>query len=289
MNFETLIEERQSLRKFKNKELSEAQLTELSDFFAGIDELVPGLNPKLEICTGDAKIRLEGIAGYQGYCFGAPAYLVLLSDEGEHALENAGYIGEQLCLKLTEMNLGSCWLTVMEPSAVRRALLLNTDQTVVAVIACGQAVSEKDVTRLDIKTMADVKVESRPGHIAPKISLEELVYDGSWGKTLVWDSEQVDPMLEKALYAASLAPSFLNRQGYRYLMNGSDLILFELDDPMATPEDKKLNLGATMFNFRVVYSNYNHTSGNWKFELPEIPASANVPENCTPIAVYKMW
>lgn len=52
------------------------------------------------VCTGDAGKRLEGIAGYQGKAFDAPAYLIILFEKSPYYRVNAGFIGENLLLKL---------------------------------------------------------------------------------------------------------------------------------------------------------------------------------------------
>lgn len=56
---------------------------------------------------------------------GAPCYLVILSEAAEHAGENAGYMGEDLVLKLSDMGLDSCWLTFTDEAKVREALGLT--------------------------------------------------------------------------------------------------------------------------------------------------------------------
>ena len=71
-------------------------------------------------------------------------------------------------------------------------------------------------------------------------------------------------MLDKALYAASLAPSFHNRQAYRYLQAGRDLYLLDGADEKTTAEDRHLSLGATMANFWLVYSNYHPAAARWE-------------------------
>ena len=74
----------------------------------------------------DTQSVLEGAAGYQEFLIGAPCYLVILSEAAEHAGENAGYMGEDLVLKLSDMGLDSCWLTFTDEAKVREALGLDT-------------------------------------------------------------------------------------------------------------------------------------------------------------------
>ena len=61
-------------------------------------------------------------------------------------------------------------------------------------------------------------VITREGHLAPKISLAQMVYGDAWGKEADLDEMYIDDGLREALYAASYAPTFLNRQSFRLLL-----------------------------------------------------------------------
>ena len=79
------IEKRQSIREFRKLKLTEKQINEIRDYYTSIKALVPDIETELVISTGDdAKIRLEGSAGYRGHAFGAPAYLTILSEKKEN-------------------------------------------------------------------------------------------------------------------------------------------------------------------------------------------------------------
>ena len=142
MNFENLIEKRQSIRSFHDKAVSEAQLAQLGEYFNKEEALVRGIETRLLYAVKDAGSRLEGIAGYRGNAFFAPAYLLILSEKKEGYLENAGFMGEHLLLKLTDMGLSGCWLTVDNPEVVKKALLLDSPLEVAVVIAIGYGKEE---------------------------------------------------------------------------------------------------------------------------------------------------
>ena len=149
MKYMTKIEKRKSIREFRKKDLEEDKLGKIMESFSHLHRLVPHIDVELVIRTGDTKIRLEGVAGYRGKSFMAPAYLIFLSDVGDHYVENAGYMVEDLCLTLTEMGIGHCWLTVGDSEAVKKAAMIESDKEVLAVIACGYGVEEKKKKRLD--------------------------------------------------------------------------------------------------------------------------------------------
>lgn len=289
MKYEELIQSRQSIRSFYNKALSAEQIAEIKTYFEQEEKLISEIPVAVEVCTENAGVRLEGVVGYMGNAFFAPAYIVLLSEEKDGYLENAGFIAEGVSLKLVEMGLSSCWLTVDNSAAVKKALLLDSPLTVTAVLACGYGVEERDTKRIDIVTPANVRFEKREGHIAPKIAQGEMVYEGSWGVSPEWKEDQFDPYLDKALYAATLAPSFLNRQTYRYLISDRQLLLCETREEMTSEEDRRLGLGATMFNFQMVYTQYNTSGHRWKLGQAERKPALGLPEGYELEASYQLW
>ncbi len=283
------IEKRQSIREFRKLKLTEKQINEIRDYYTSIKALVPDIETELVISTGDdAKIRLEGSAGYRGHAFGAPAYITILSEKKENYVLNAGFIAENLILKLVEMSIENCWLTTNGSDNIKRALCLEeSDKEAVVVIACGEGKKERTLTRLDIKTPSNVKVSKRKGHIAPKIAQDEMVFYGKWGEPVDWTI--IDPQLDRALYAASLAPSFLNRQPYRYILDDHHVILLSrLSEEGTSEEDIILDSGATMANFDAVYSGYYSNCKGWICGEPSGAEAVSTPEGFRIVAYYDL-
>lgn len=285
MNISELIEARQSVRDFTDKAVPAELLKELQEYFATENQLVQDTGLEMCICTEDAGKRLEGVAGYKGIAFGAPAYAILLTNEGDNATINAGYVGELLALKANDLGLGTCWLTVSDSDAAKRALLLESPKSVAAILALGFAHEEKKITRLDINNPADVRYVNRIGYIAPKIAVEELVFDSEWNKPLAFDEDSTDPLLSSALYAASLAPSFLNRQPYRFVVQGSRVILLGKYESGTTKEDGLLDMGIVMLHFHEAYTEDISGGMKWKLGAPE-NFSCGAPEDYTCIGYY---
>ncbi len=287
MKYMELIEKRCSIREFRSRELNEGQIQEIKGYFDNSGRLDPDIGVELVISAGDEyKKRLEGSAGYRGNAFGAPAYLTILSEKKDKYLLNAGYIAEELILKLTDMGLSSCWLTTNGSDNVKRALHLEeSTKEAVVVIACGYGKKESALTRLDIHTPSNIKVKTRKGHIAPKIAQEDLVYYKAWGEPMDWNI--IDPTLDRAFYAASLAPSFLNKQPYRYVYTDDLVILYRMkEDSETTREDLYLDAGATMANFDLVYTAHRSPDKRWVCrEIPEA-VQTNAPEDYRYVAYF---
>ena len=104
---------------------------------------------------------------------------------------------------------------------------INSPLTVTTCISFGYGNPEKDSNRIDIKSRSDVHMETRKGHIAPKIAMDELVSQSVYGQSCDFAEDAMDPNWEKAFYAASLAPAALNRQTYRFLIEDNMLYLLD--------------------------------------------------------------
>ena len=287
MDDKQLIEDRQSVREFKKRSIPDEDLNEIRNFFTETKKLVPDIRTELKIYNdSDMKNRLEGVAGYRGLAFGAPVYLVVFSEEKDNDLLNAGYIGEQLCLKLTDMEIDHCWLTVHDIKATKRALLAETEMTPVVILAAGYGKAVSAKPRLDIETPSNLKYNKRAEHVAPKIAQDDMVYSGSWGTPMDWSENAVDPLLDEALYAASLAPSFLNRQPYRYIVHGSCVVLCVKQEEITTAADTALDIGATMYNFDTIYAHRNTGRNKWVIGTPDGAESLHVPADYTIVAYY---
>ena len=126
MDYSAMIQNRKSVRGFLDKKVSAATLAEVEAYYQKeCQRLVPSLETELRIFGSEAREALEGSAGYENFLIGAPQYLVLLSAEGEYAEENAGFMMEDMILKLTEMDLGSCWVTFADADKVKEALKID--------------------------------------------------------------------------------------------------------------------------------------------------------------------
>ena len=136
MNYIAMIQNRRSVRAFRSKEVSDATLAELRTHYErNCRRLIPEIATELVILDADAQSALEGAAGYQQFLIGAPHYLMLLSAPHIHAEENAGYMMEELVLKLTELDIDSCWLTFTDSARIKAALGLTTPLEVAAIVA----------------------------------------------------------------------------------------------------------------------------------------------------------
>jgi trigger factor len=70
--------------------------------------------------------------------------MVLYSENAPHFLENAGYIAQGITLKMTELGLAACWMTINDAAATKEALGEDTDMEVACVVAFGYRDEDND-------------------------------------------------------------------------------------------------------------------------------------------------
>lgn len=255
MNYQKLIENRRSYRSYKETTVSDDVILGVSNTFKYAPRLLPEADIGLLVLQGALSQQLSGIAGYEGFAIEAPLYAALLTSGEPHTLFNAGYVGEELLLYLTEQNMGTCWSTFKDSETAKIALGLTEEKkNIGGVIAFGHPKKDHRYTSLyfDNNNLTHVDVRKREGYISNKRNVEDLVYIGEWGKKA--DSyARLDRSLLAALDAFCLAPSFLNRQPYRMLLDGGTLYLISQRDALTTPDDLALGAGVSLRHFAAVY------------------------------------
>lgn len=278
MKYLDLMERRQSIREFKEREVPVGDVAEIIQTFSKMEPLAAGIHTELLHFPGDAKEKLAGVAGYTGFVIGAPHYLVLMTEEKPEADINAGYLCEGLILKLTEMGLDSCWNTFLRRGELKEVLGIQSDLRPAAVLAFGYGRKEHEALRLNIKSESDVMFHRRDAHLAPKVALEDFVWYERWGSRRELDENLVDDGLHNALYAASLSPSYLNRQPYRMILDFGKVVLVGCKEEETDDTSAQLNYGACMYNFAAALSDTR--PGFPKWSIGDDGTDYGLPENC---------
>ena len=286
MNYNALIQNRKSVREFTDRLVPYADLEHIRAYYDHhIRRLIPELKTELYFFGTSTRDALEGAAGYNQFLVGAPQYLVLTSDAHPNAYLNAGFMMEDLILKLGDLGLDSCWLTFTHSEDVKHVLGIESDQQVVAIAAFGYGKKTTRRLRLNIRSMSDIDISAKRRYMEPKRSVRELAYVNSWGNnSAVYDYIGFfDDMLWEALYAASLAPSYLNRQSYGFLLTSGNVSLISCPDEYNTLIDSELSLGIVMHHFSVIAENWAGKL-SWKFgseaQSHDLPEDHKVIASC---------
>lgn len=278
--YDEIVKRRESCRNFIMNDVEPAQIEELYEYYNQETLLVPEIATELKTYSFDDLEKTEGSVGYNGFLIKAPHYLVLFSEEKDHYLENAGFIAQGITLKMTQLDIAACWLTVNDAEVAKKTIGEKTDKTIAAVIAFGYRDNDVTETRLDIKSPSNVEMIQSGTKAAPKISLDDLVSYKVYGQPL--ETEKLYTDLESALLAASKSQSFLNRQPYRLIFDDTYVYLIGLEDEITNEADKYLNYGILMFNFYAVMDSVRANAPIWTFEAAD--EDLKLPEDATYIA-----
>ena len=278
MNYSALIQNRKSVRAFTDKKVPHSVAQEIKTYFeTSVKRLIPELKTELYLFCDDVKAMLEGAGGYNQFMVGAPQYLVLLSAKDELAELNAGFIMQDLVLNLTDMDLNTCWITFTDSELVKESLGIKSELDVAAVVAFGYGIKTTKRLRLNIKSMSNVDVVAKHRYMEPKRSMYDMVFLNTWGNTHKLDDRIgfFDDMLWEAFYAATLAPSYLNRQAYGFVIHDGAISLVRRPDEYTTDIDGKLSLGIALLHFTSVAENW---AGKLRWSFGESAAKLQLPE-----------
>ena len=282
MNYAALIQNRKSVRAFQEKSVSEWTLGQVKNHYQSfVRRLIPEIGTELYIFGTAAREALEGAAGYNKFLVGAPQYLVLLSENHPHAHLNAGFVMEDMILKLTDLGLDSFWVTYTDCALVKEALGIGSGLEVAAIAAFGYGVRTTRRLRLNIRSMSNIDISAKRQYFEPKRSVSDLVHMGTWGSREGLDSASgfYDDMLWESFYAASLAPSYLNRQAYGFLMEPGRVTLVSTPDAYNTPIDADLSLGIVLHHFTAVSEDW---AGKLRWDLA--PQGLDLPKGHRAVA-----
>ena len=284
MNYSAMIQNRKSVRAFTDKKVPYSVAQEIKNYYeTSVKRLIPELKTELYLFCDDVKAALEGAAGYNQFLVGAPQYLVLLSAKDELAELNAGYIMQDLVLNLTDMDLNTCWVTFTDSELVKESLGIESELDVAAIVAFGYGAKTTKRLRLNIKSMSNVDVVAKHRYMEPKRSLYDMVFLNTWGNTYKLDDYIgfFDDMLWEAFYAATLAPSYLNRQAYGFVIHDGAISLVRRPDAYTTEADGKLSLGIVLLHFTSVAENW---AGKLRWSFADNAAKLPLPEGHEVIA-----
>ena len=259
MNYSALIQNRKSFREFTDQQIPFEALASVEEYYNhSVRRLVPELKTYLCFFSTEARGALEGAAGYNQFLVGAPQYLVLLSEKHDLAYLNGGYVMQDLLLKLADMELDSCWLTFTDSDEIKGVLGIDSPMDVVAIAAFGYGKKTVKRLRLNFRSMSDVDIKAKYRYMEPKRSVNDLAFVDAWGNSHDLDRYIgfFDDMLWEALYAASLSPSYLNRQAYGFLLHDGCVSLVSRPDSYNTKIDGDLSLGIVLLHFSAVAENW---------------------------------
>lgn len=198
----------------------------------------------------------RGIIGAHGSVRRAPHCLVMAGPEDASA--EVGYAGEAAILEATALGLGTCWVAgLFDPALASRLVELAPGERVFAVSPVGLVSSAKGLEERVLSAIARSRTRKPLEAIAPGAA--------SWP---AW--------VRRGVEAARLAPSAVNRQPWRFSMEGEMLVLAQDSERDTYRIPKRLDCGIAMLHFELGARGAG-TAGQWRFE-PSPRVASFAPE-----------
>lgn len=298
MKTNKVIKDTRSVREYKDKEIDNKVITELLNVLNEQKGLMNDIKIDFNFIEGgkEAYEKLDGLVGYFGKLIKAPHYIYIVSEAKNGYLENAGYLGERLILKATDLGLGSCWIEVSENvSKVKDILNIKENQEIIGLLAIGYPKKQskivgmydtngRSVSPLTQFGYPNMNIKYKDVPVSERISIEDMVYITEWGKKATINDLENRGMAE-AFYYMRLAPSWGNRQPWKFIIDGEKIVLAICKDERVAEKTAKIEAGIAMLYFELMIHEVG-IAGDWVLEDPK--KNYNIPENYFVIGYYKI-
>lgn len=285
MKYKEIISEIKSVRLYKADQVDPDLLKELENYYEKGKRLIDHI--ELEVIRKQREEvfnQLKDSAGYNKRMIEAPHYLIFLSEEKDHYIENAGYRAQDIMLKAWSLGIASCWISFEDGEEIKEKLGIKSDKKLAALIALGyedahnkvlyENVSEYNPSKASVKIVEDNTTE--------RLGIRDLVFVKEWGEKADPD-ELVNYGLLEGFFYGILAPSYKNRQPWRFIVDRGTVVLALKKDIYVTEYEEKIDTAVIMLYFDAIIEStlYDIT---WKFGKPDkdykVPEDYKIVAHC---------
>ncbi len=273
-----LIEERKSCRDYQNKNLKNVDMKNVEDFTVSYTQNdYSDIELKIERDGQKIYDTLNGISGYNGVMVRAPHYVIIYSYKNDMEYRKAGFVGEKLIISMLGEGIDSCWIDVNDSDAAKKALGVDTEKDIVALIAFGYS-NERTLFSKMFKgtkgSAADVKKKGYRGNdfdvtssSTERNETTDYVYLGKWGENIT--SEELGRRgLDKVYHYIQYAPSHGNRQPWKFIVCPGEMVITIKKNDDIVDRSENLEGGIAMFYLYVAMNELGY-AGDWNYSDSE--------------------
>lgn len=254
MGIKEFIENRKSIREYKNKKFSSKDIKEIKNKIESINKEAEKYGVKIIFFEDGNKIyeTLKGNAGYTGVMYKSPYYIGLdIGDGDKNAYIFGGYYLEKINVQVQEMEFGTCWISLYTTdNEVKKEAFSDSYKNIISILSLGYEVGQ---------TVFENEIYSS------RLELEEYVFLNSFKKPAEI-SFLSSRGLSDIFYHVKYAPSALNRQPWRYLIKDNRILLYIEN---FENETDYLDSGVAMFYLKTLLEQDGIFS-SWDIEAPEV-------------------
>lgn len=225
-----LIRERISVRTYdEKKEVTDEIVSKLNDY---IDNLKGPFSPSVRFKIIRTKENPSGKGfGTYGIIKGADTYIGAVVEKGYMALENLGYEMEELILYATSLGLGTCWMGgTFKKSSFAKAMEVKDNEIFTIISPIGYKSEE---LRMVDKLFRKGKGDRRKDWF-------DLFFLKDFYTPLDKDADLGE--LNEAFENLRLAPSAVNKQPWRVVLDGKKVHFFKIGKQSQAEKDAHIDL-----------------------------------------------
>ncbi len=272
---------RHSVRRYDTEPLDRATLVQAREIIARVLPLIPENDCEFlmrDVAAGQDLVR---ILGAYGRLVNPPHYLAPYMLGEEHVLEDLGYRAQQVAIRLTALDVGTCYIGALSrEDEVRSRFDLPEGARIGAFLVFGRSSASlggRAVNRL-LRVGAGA---------TSKLPVERLFFQESFA-----DPSSPPTEINQLIEAARHAPSAVNAQPWRFLWHDGLLYLF------VTRHNRKYGTGPSehycfhdggiaMANITLAMEALG-MKGGWKPLARTEPYIPRHPENLHPLAKLEL-
>lgn len=239
---------RHSRRTYLSAPLTDNEVLQLKRV---CDRFRPFPEARAELVLEPPDKVFKGLIGAYGKVKGAPSYIAFIGDlSSQRVHEAVGYTGEGIILEATSMGLATCWVGgFFRPEQVAAHLTLGRGEKVLAVTPVGHAPDDPSPEEKVIKRLVSSHRRKPLDHIARGFSKTSP----EW--------------MRRALEAARLAPSALNRQPWRFSVESESITVSVTAPDGISGISSRLDCGIAMLHLELG-ALLSGVRGVWDFLAP---------------------
>ncbi len=183
-----LMRSRHSVRRYTDEPLSE--------------ETIKALNEEIALCNKEGRLNMQlitnepeafnGFMAHYGKFSGVRNYIAVVADRGRDFDERCGYYGERVVLKAQELGLNTCWVALTY-SRSKSVFDVGKGEKFSMVISVGYGIKQgRDHVSKPFEEVTEIK-----------------------------DGAAIPEWFKRGVEAALLAPTAINQQKFRFVLNGN--------------------------------------------------------------------
>lgn len=235
MLMSNFLKGRKSTREYKNKKISRETKNTILGIFKELEEEAGDKYFNFILFEDGDRVYnlLKGLAGYSGVMIESPHYVgIRLKEVNAESIIKASYYAEKLMTKLSQLNLGSCWINVKYVDrGVKSEAFGDENKNIGYIVAIGYPKATNPFVEEPFSS---------------RLNIQDIVFDEEIGNPI--DMEELERRgLDDLFYYVRFAPSNYNKQPWRFILKNDRVILL-----LETSEEGKTDLmdaGIIMYYF----------------------------------------